>query len=139
MQCLCEICEFEQCVGASVKQVWRQSSVLGQGSHPSRLGRWPPPHYPSLLCTASPNYPLTTLVHCPLCRLPLVTAKSKSKDLSPGKRGRRPGTARGLLQRPGKLLEIQTSSLLWDFSGWKMRRNSRHIVDAQNPTPTCFI
>ena len=54
--------------------------------------------------------------------VPLVTAKSKSKDLSPA-RGRRPGcTARGLLQRPGKLLEIQTSSLLWVNKLAKLRR-----------------
>ena len=96
--------------------------------HRQRLGRWcllhhPPTHAFRAVCTTSPlqGYSVTSM---PLCYSVLLCATSKyaahcaSSHLSPPSpsprtfrrpRGRRPGSARGLLQRPGKLLEIQTS------------------------------
>ena len=96
--------------------------------HRQRLGRWcllhhPPTHAFRAVCTTSPLqcYSVTSM---PLCYSVLLCATSKyaahcaSSHLSPPSpsprtfrrpRGRRPGSARGLLQRPGKLLEIQTS------------------------------
>ena len=92
--------------------------------HRQRLGRWcllhhPPTHAFRAVCTTSP---LVLLCHkyasVLLCATSKYAAHCASSHLSPPSpsprtfrrpRGRRPGSARGLLQRPGKLLEIQTS------------------------------
>ena len=88
--------------------------------HRQRLGRWcllhhPPTHAFRAVCTTSP---LVLLCHkyasvllcatlrylqvCrPLCELPLVTAKSKSKDLSPAQRATA-GLSKGSFTTSGK-------------------------------------
>ena len=88
----------------------------------SRIGRWRPHHpcfnlHSVLLLTSTSNYP--SAAHCVGSHL---SPPSPSPRTFRRARGRRPGTARGLLQRPGKLLEIQTSSLLWMSKLAKLRR-----------------
>ena len=123
-----------------VKQVWRVKQCPGSGFTQGVGLAVGAQHHPPILalscctaacCSATSNYP--SAAHCAGSHL---SPPSPSPRTFRRARGRRPGAARGLLQRPGKLLEIQTSSLRWDFSVRKMRRNSKHIVDAQNPTPT---
>ena len=98
-------------------------SWVRQGSK-AAVGRWcllhhPPTHAFRAVCTTSP---LVLLCHkyasVLLCATSKYAAHCASSHLSPPSpsprtfrrpRGRRPGSARGLLQRPGKLLEIQTS------------------------------
>ena len=78
----------------------------------SRLGRWRPHHpcfnlHSVLLPTSTSNYP--SAAHCVGSHL---SPPSPSPRTFRQPRGRRPCAARGLLQRPGKLVEIQSSSSL---------------------------
>ena len=88
--------------------------------HRQRLGRWcllhhPPTHAFRAVCTTSPPVLLchkyASVLLCatlrylqvcrPLCELPLVTAKSKSKDLSPAQRATA-GLSKGSFTTSGK-------------------------------------
>ena len=115
------------CSCSGVMCVRNGSGVDCPGSgrvHRQRLGRWcllhhPPTHAFRAVCTTSPLVLLCSkYASVLLCATSKYAAHCASSHLSPPSpsprtfrrpRGRRPGSARGLLQRPGKLLEIQTS------------------------------
>ena len=90
--------------GVELQQVWRVKQCPGSGFTQGVGLAVGAQHHPPILalllhCTLLCYFQLPEC--CPLCRLPLVTAKSKSKDLSPGKRATA-GRSKGSFTTSGK-------------------------------------